>query len=74
MTKPYPNVRERNVLHVLQQAEWTPLPRLAPAGEAIVRNLVRKAWVEQRMSEHGPSCYRITDLGRQAFKTLMPVK
>ena len=73
MMKPYPNILESEVLGILQQAEWTPLPRLAPA-EGILRGLVNRAWVEQRISEHGPACYRITALGKQAVKTLMPAK
>jgi hypothetical protein len=74
MTKSYPNARQRDVLQILQQAEWTPLPRLAPARNETLANLINKGWIERRLAEQGPACYRITDLGRQAFRAQVPVR
>jgi DNA-binding PadR family transcriptional regulator len=72
MTKPYPNIRQRDVLQKLMQAEWTPHQRLAPAGDRALENMVSNGWIERRA---GDSCsYRITDLGRQAFKLPVPLR
>ena len=72
MTELYPNVRQREILQILMQAEWTPGPRLAPAGEGVLGNLVTKGWIERRLSDQGPACYRITEPGKQAYKIPTP--
>jgi hypothetical protein len=74
MNRSYPNARQRDVLQILRQAEWTPLPRLAPAGNTTLEKLVDKGWIERRSAENGPPCYRITELGRQAFRAPVPVR
>jgi len=54
------------------QAEWTPHPRLAPAGDSMLAGLVSKGWIECRPADDGPSCYLITEEGRLAFKLPIP--
>jgi hypothetical protein len=72
MTKAFPNARQRDILQKLMQAEWTPHPRLAPAGDSMLAGLVSKGWIECRPADDGPSCYRITEEGRLAFKLPIP--
>ena len=74
MSSPYPNMRQRDILQKLMQAEWAPYQRLAPAGEGILGNMIRNGWIECRATDHGPASYRITELGRQAFRIPMPLK
>ena len=74
MTTSYPNMRQRDILQKLMQAEWTPHQRLAPAGERILGSMIGKGWIERRAADRGPVCYRITDLGKQAFRALMPLR
>ena len=74
MSSPYPNMRQRDILQKLMQSEWTPYQRLAPAGEGILGNMIRNAWIECRATDHDLASYRITELGRQAFRIPMPLK
>ncbi len=74
MSSPYPNMRQRDILQKLMQAEWTPYQRLAPAGDGILGNMIRNAWIECRAIDHDLASYRITELGRQAFRIPMPLK
>ena len=73
MSNPYPNIRQRNILQKLMQAEWTPHKQLAPAGEAMLGNMISIGWIERRGSD-GHASYRITEMGRQAFRLPMPLK
>ena len=73
MSGPYPNMRQRDILQKLMQAEWTPHQRLAPAGEGMLGNMVGIGWIERRASGDGAS-YRITETGRLAFRLPMPLK
>jgi hypothetical protein len=73
MSSPYPNIRQRYILQTLMQAEWTPYQRLAPAGEGMLANMVSIGWIERRAAD-GRASYRITELGRQAFRLPMPLK
>jgi hypothetical protein len=67
MSSPYPNMRQRDILQKLMQAEWTPHQQLAPAGEGILGNMIRNCWIECRATDHGPSSYRIPDQERQGL-------
>jgi hypothetical protein len=74
MSSSHPNMRQRDILQKLMQAEWTPQQRLAAAGEGTLGNMIRNGWIERRATDHGPASYRITELGRQAFRIPMPLK
>jgi hypothetical protein len=64
--------KRASTLQKLMQAEWTPHPRLAPAGDSILGGLVSKGWIECQSFDDGLSCYRITEQGRLAFKLPIP--
>jgi hypothetical protein len=49
MTNLYPNMRHRDILRELMQAEWTPHQRLEPAGEGMLGNMVNIGWIERRV-------------------------
>jgi len=74
MTNPYPNMRHRDILQKLMQAEWTPHQRLAPAGDGILGTMLGKGWIERRVADRGIVSYRITDLGKEAFRAPMPLR
>jgi hypothetical protein len=74
MKDPHPTARQRDVLQKLMQREWTPSRQLAPAGEAMLENLVGKAWIEKRSDSKGGYLFSITKEGRVAFSTPMPLR
>jgi hypothetical protein len=74
MGKLFPNVRQRDILQKLMQAEWTTHQRLAPAGEGVLASMTSKGWIERRASDRGAVSYRITELGKQAFRMPMPLR
>ena len=73
MDRPYPTARQRDIMQKLMQREWTPLRQLAPAGQTTLENLESKGWIEKR-TESGPASYRITSEGREALKTMIPLR
>ena len=72
MSKQFPNVRQRDILQKLMEAEWTHHKRLAPAGEGVLGSMISKGWIERRAADEGAVSYRITEQGKQAFRTPMP--
>jgi hypothetical protein len=74
MSSPYPNMRHRDILQKLMQAEWTPHQRLAPAGDGILGTMLGKGWIERRVADRGIVNYRITDQGKEAFRAPMPLR
>jgi len=72
MTDVFSNARQQDILQKLMQAEWTPHPRLAPAGDSVFGGLVNKGWIESRPADDGPACYRITEAGMLAFNLPIP--
>ena len=46
MTDVFLNARQQDILQKLMQAEWTPHPRLVPAGDSVSCGLVNKGWIE----------------------------
>jgi len=69
--KPYPTYRQREVLQVLMQGDWRPIPKLFPVGDKLLGNLLSAGWIER--SESG-DLYRITETGRTAFRTPVPLR
>jgi hypothetical protein len=72
MMKPYPNYRQREVLQFLMSGNWVSILRLIPVGERLLANLVQAGWIE-RSSDMKSDLYRITEAGRTAFKTPVPI-
>jgi hypothetical protein len=74
VSNPYANVRQRDILQKLMEAEWTPHKRLAPAGVGVLGSMISKGWIERRVADGRAVSYRITELGKQAFRTPMPLR
>jgi hypothetical protein len=73
MMKPYPNYRQREVLQFLMSGNWVSILRLIPVGETVLANLVQAGWIERSSDMKTRDLYRITEAGRTAFKTPVPI-
>ena len=73
MMKTYPTYRQRVVLQFLMSGSWVPIVRLIPVGEGLLDNLLRAGWIERSPDIKTSDLYRITEAGRTAFKTLVPI-
>lgn len=69
--KRYPTYRQREILQLLMHGDWTPILKLIAAGDKLLGNLLRAGWIER--SEAG-DLYRITEAGRIAFRTPVPLR
>jgi predicted transcriptional regulator len=74
MMKPYPTYRQREVLQFLMSGNWVPILRLIPVGEKLLGNLVKAGWIERSTDVKKNDLYRITEAGRSAFRTPVPIK
>ena len=74
MIKPYPTYRQREVLQVLMSGNWVPILRMIPVGERLLGNLLRAGWIERRLNANTEYLYRITEAGRTAFRTPVPLR
>jgi hypothetical protein len=74
MMKPYPTHRQREVPRILNTGQWTPLLRHIAAGEKLLGNLLLRGWIERSPDPGGDNLYRITEAGRTAFRTQVPVR
>jgi hypothetical protein len=74
MMKAYPTHRQREVLQILMTGRWTPLLKHIPAGERMLGNLLRTGWIELSTDPSDGNLYRITEAGRIAFRTPVPVR
>ena len=74
MMKPYPTYRQREVLQILMSGNWMPLLRLIPIGERLLGTLVQTGWIERSPDDKGGHLYRITEAGRTAFRTPVPLR
>ena len=72
MMKPYPTYRQREVLQFLMQGDWVPILKLIPVGDKLLGNLLEVSWIER--SPDTGDLYRITEAGRIAFRTPVPIK
>jgi len=70
MMKPYPTYRQREVLQFLMSGNWVPILRLVPVGERLLGNLLQAGWIERSPND----LYRITEAGRTAFRTPVPIR
>ena len=72
MMKPYPTYRQREVLQFLMQGDWVPILKLISAGDKLLGNLLEVGWIERSLDTG--DLYRITEAGRIAFRTPVPIK
>ena len=73
MMKPYPTYRQREVLQFLMSGNWVPILRLVPVGETLLGNLLQAGWIERSPDVKTGDLYRITEAGRTAFRTPVPI-
>jgi hypothetical protein len=69
--KPYPTYRQRAVLQLMMRGDWTPILKLIAVGDRLLGNLLRAGWIERCEAS---DLYRITEAGRTAFRTPMPLR
>ena len=69
--KPYPTYRQRAVLQLMMRGDWTPIQKLVAVGDRLLNNLLRAGWIERCAAG---DLYRITEAGRTAFRTPMPLR
>jgi hypothetical protein len=72
--KPYPTYRQREVLQFLMSGDWVPILRLIAVGERLLDNLLQVGWIERSPEMTTSDLYRITEAGRTAFKTPVPLR
>ena len=74
MMKPYPTYRQREVLQLLMSGDWMPLLKLIAVGDRLVGNLVQAGWIERNPDVKTSALYRITEAGRAAYRTRVPIR
>jgi len=74
MMKPYPTYRQREVLQFLMSGDWVPLLKLIPVGDRLLANLLQAGWIERSAEANTRDLYRITEAGRTAFRTPVPIR
>jgi DNA-binding MarR family transcriptional regulator len=56
------------------QGDWVPILRLIPVGEKLLGNLLQAGWIERSPDLKTADLYRITEAGRVAFRTPVPIR
>ena len=74
LMKPYPTYRQREVLQFLMQGDWVPILKLIPVGDKLLGHLLHAGWIERSPDRNTGDLYRITEAGRIAFRTPVPIK
>jgi len=72
--KPYPTNRQREVLQVLMPGDWMPLLKLIPIGDKLLVTLLQTGWIERSPDVNAGNLYRVTEAGRTAFRTPVPIR
>ena len=72
--KPYPTYRQREVLQLLMSGDWMPLLKLIPIGDRLLATLLQTGWIERSPDVNTGDLYRITEAGRTAFRTPVPIR
>ncbi|CAN0514693.1 unnamed protein product [Phaeothamnion confervicola] len=72
--KPYPTYRQREVLQLLMPGDWAPLLKLIPIGDRLLATLLQTGWIERSSDANAGNLYRITEAGRTAFRTPVPIR
>ena len=74
MMKPYPTYRQREVLQFLISGDWIPRLKLIAVGDRLLGNLVQAGWIERSPDVTSSDLYRITEAGRAAYRTPVPIR
>ena len=74
MMKPYPTYRQREVLQFLISGDWIPRLKLIAVGDRLLGNLVQAGWIERSPDVTTSDLYRITEAGRAAYRTRVPIR
>ena len=74
MMKAYPTYRQREVLQFLMSGDWVPLLKLIAVGDRLLGNLLQAGWIERSREVKTGNLYRITEAGRTAFRTPVPIR
>ena len=74
MMKPYPTYRQREVLQFLMSGDWMPLLKLIAVGDRLLGNLMQAGWIERSPDVTTSDPYRITEAGRAAYRTPVPIR
>jgi len=69
-----PTYRQREVLQFLMSGDWVPLLKLIPVGDRLLANLLHAGWIERSPEANKCDFYRITEAGRTAFRTPVPIR
>jgi hypothetical protein len=72
--KPYPTHRQREVLQLLMSGDWMPLLKLISVGDKLLGNLLNAHWIERSQDVKTRDLYRVTEAGRTAFRTPVPIR
>ena len=66
-----PHNKERHALQALLSGDWKPAMSLYPTAAPTLEKMVSKGWIERRVTTRFE--YKITDLGREAFRQRLPM-
>ena len=72
--KPYPTHRQREALQILMPGDWMPLRKLLPIGDKALATVLQRGWIEQSSDVNAGNLYRVTNAGRTAFRTPVPIR
>jgi hypothetical protein len=68
-----PHYRERASLQSIKHGNWIIQTALYPAGKQSIANMLRKGWIESRVDPSGAEQFRITQAGKDAMVTKIPI-
>ena len=68
-----PHYRERASLQSIEHGNWVIQNALYPAGKQSIANILRKGWIEFRVDPSGAEQFRITQAGKDALVTKIPI-
>jgi hypothetical protein len=61
-------------MQLLMQGDWVPILKLLPVGDRLLGNLLQAGWIERSPDLKSGHLYRITEAGRIAFRTPIPIR
>jgi hypothetical protein len=68
-----PHHRERSSLQSIKHGNWVVQTDLYPAGKGSIASMLRKGWIENRVDHSGAEQFRITQAGKAALVTKIPI-
>ena len=72
--KPFPTHRQREALQILMPGDWMPLLKLLPIGDRLLATLLQTGWIERSADVNAGNLFRVTEAGRTAFRTQLPIR